>query len=176
MGPTIHSQKMLGAAGRAATGLVKQATKAGNVANVLPAASVAQRREFSVSSPLVPRLSAVSSMLLETQLMRGVQLKLTSVKLSTLKLPLSKTNLRSQEPGRSRDSSLNLSRSLRSSPATPANLSLFPRPSLGSRRSSLASTTICQRLLSTWLETLMKLSLRLTVWPLNEENRLMIRI
>merc|ERR1712096_556450 len=51
MGPTIHSQKMLGAAGRAATGLVKQATKAGNVANVLPAASVAQRREFSVSSP-----------------------------------------------------------------------------------------------------------------------------
>merc|ERR1712096_77096 len=51
MGPTIHSQKMLGAAGRAATGLVKQATKAGNVANILPAASVAQRREFSVSSP-----------------------------------------------------------------------------------------------------------------------------
>merc|ERR1712106_334016 len=46
-----HSQKMLGAAGRAATGLVKQASKAGNVANVLPAASVAQRREFSVSSP-----------------------------------------------------------------------------------------------------------------------------
>merc|ERR1712071_739157 len=35
---------------------------------------------------------------------------------------LRKTNLRSQEPGRSRDSSLNLSRSLRSSPATPAKL------------------------------------------------------
>merc|ERR1711892_184722 len=45
------SQKMLGAAGRAATGLVKQASKAGNVASVLPAASVFQRRDFSVSSP-----------------------------------------------------------------------------------------------------------------------------
>merc|ERR1712142_722464 len=51
-----HSQKMLGAAGRAATGLVKQATKAGNVANVLPAASVAQRRDFSVSSPAASAL------------------------------------------------------------------------------------------------------------------------
>merc|ERR1719175_561193 len=40
---------MLGAAGRAASGLVKQASKAGNVASVLPAASVAQRRDFSVS-------------------------------------------------------------------------------------------------------------------------------
>merc|ERR1712042_139405 len=49
-------QKMLGAAGRAATGLVKQATKAGNVANVLPAASVAQRRDFSVSSPAASAL------------------------------------------------------------------------------------------------------------------------
>jgi len=47
---------MLGAAGRAATGLVKQATKAGNVANVLPAASVAQRRDFSVSSPAASAL------------------------------------------------------------------------------------------------------------------------
>merc|ERR1711881_444772 len=46
-------QKMLGAAGRAATGLVKQATKA---ANVLPAASVAQRRDFSVSSPAASAL------------------------------------------------------------------------------------------------------------------------
>merc|ERR1712013_927278 len=51
-----HSQKMLGAAGRAATGLVKQATKAGNVANVLPAASVAQRRDFSVGSPAASAL------------------------------------------------------------------------------------------------------------------------
>merc|ERR1712042_388712 len=49
-------QKMVGAAGRAATGLVKQATKAGNVANVLPAASVAQRRDFSVSSPAASAL------------------------------------------------------------------------------------------------------------------------
>merc|ERR1712156_422172 len=43
--------KMLGAAGRAAGGLVKQAVKAGNVSNILPTASIAQRREFSVSSP-----------------------------------------------------------------------------------------------------------------------------
>merc|ERR1712114_141101 len=56
MGAQTHSQKMLGAAGRAATGLVKQATKAGNVANVPPAASVAQRRDFSVSSPAASAL------------------------------------------------------------------------------------------------------------------------
>merc|ERR1711963_1182054 len=43
--------KMLGAAGRAAGGLVKQAVKAGNVSQILPTASVAQRRELSVSSP-----------------------------------------------------------------------------------------------------------------------------
>merc|ERR1712045_473123 len=42
--------KMLGAAGRAAGGLVKQAVKAGNVSNILPTASIAQRREFSPSS------------------------------------------------------------------------------------------------------------------------------
>merc|ERR1711955_106455 len=44
-------EKMLGAAGRAAGGLVKQAVKAGNVSQILPTASVAQRRELSVSSP-----------------------------------------------------------------------------------------------------------------------------
>jgi len=43
--------KMLGAASRAAGGLVKQAVKAGNVSNILPTATIAQRREFSVSSP-----------------------------------------------------------------------------------------------------------------------------
>ena len=47
---------MLGAAGRAASGLVKQTSKAGNVASVLPAASVAQRRDFSVS----PSVSAAA--------------------------------------------------------------------------------------------------------------------
>merc|ERR1711910_209657 len=45
-----HSGKMLGAAGRAASGLVKQAAKAGNVSTILPASAVAQR-QFSVSSP-----------------------------------------------------------------------------------------------------------------------------
>merc|ERR1712012_580126 len=44
-------EKMLGAAGRAAGGLVKQAVKAGNVSQILPTASAAQRRELSVSSP-----------------------------------------------------------------------------------------------------------------------------
>merc|ERR1711874_572174 len=38
------------------TGLVKQASKAGNVSTVLPAASVAQRRDFSVSSPAASAL------------------------------------------------------------------------------------------------------------------------
>merc|ERR1712117_19654 len=42
--------KMLGAAGRAAGGLVKQAVKAGDVSQILPATSVSQRN-LSVSSP-----------------------------------------------------------------------------------------------------------------------------
>merc|ERR1712024_238583 len=54
--------KMLGAAGRAAGGLVKQAVKAGNVSNILPTASIAQRRDFSVSSPVsaLPKGKVVS--------------------------------------------------------------------------------------------------------------------
>merc|ERR1711976_23640 len=44
------SDKMLGAAGRAAGGLVKQAVKAGNVSQILPATSISQR-QLSVSSP-----------------------------------------------------------------------------------------------------------------------------
>merc|ERR1711899_486384 len=46
-----QSAKMLGAAGRAAGGLVKQAVKAGNVQQILPAASIGQRRDLSVSAP-----------------------------------------------------------------------------------------------------------------------------
>merc|ERR1712051_1162640 len=45
-----QSATMLGAAGRTAGGLVKQAVKAGNVQQILPTASVTQR-QFSVSSP-----------------------------------------------------------------------------------------------------------------------------
>merc|ERR1711884_739988 len=45
-----QSATMLGAAGRTAGGLVKQAVKAGNVSTILPASAVAQR-QFSVSSP-----------------------------------------------------------------------------------------------------------------------------
>merc|ERR1712105_209734 len=58
MGPV----KMLGAASRAAGGLVKQAVKAGNVSNILPTATIAQRRDFSVSSPVsaLPKGQVVS--------------------------------------------------------------------------------------------------------------------
>merc|ERR1712183_1061827 len=54
--------KMLGAASRAAGGLVKQAVKAGNVSNILPTATIAQRRDFSVSSPVsaLPKGKVVS--------------------------------------------------------------------------------------------------------------------
>merc|ERR1711974_396216 len=54
--------KMLGAAGRAAGGLVKQAVKAGNVSNILPTATIAQRRVFSVSTPVsaLPKGKVVS--------------------------------------------------------------------------------------------------------------------
>merc|ERR1711863_60207 len=45
-----QSATMLGSAGRSAGGLVKQAVKAGNVQQILPTASVAQR-QFSVSAP-----------------------------------------------------------------------------------------------------------------------------
>merc|ERR1712117_105270 len=47
--------KMLGAAGRAAGGLVKQAVKAGNVSQILPATSISQRN-LSVSSPAAAAL------------------------------------------------------------------------------------------------------------------------
>ena len=40
---------MLGAAGRAAGGLVKQAVKAGNVSNILPTASIARKYYFLAS-------------------------------------------------------------------------------------------------------------------------------
>merc|ERR1712095_67483 len=50
MGSLTQSATMLGAAGRTAGGLVKQAVKAGNVQQILPAASVSQRN-FSVSAP-----------------------------------------------------------------------------------------------------------------------------
>merc|ERR1712029_1028336 len=56
-----QSATMLGAAGRTAGGLVKQAVKAGNVQQILPAASVSQRN-FSVSAPAaaLPRGQVVS--------------------------------------------------------------------------------------------------------------------
>merc|ERR1711863_246675 len=41
--------KMLGAAGRAAGGLVKQAVKAGNVSNILPSSSTAQKRQYAAA-------------------------------------------------------------------------------------------------------------------------------
>merc|ERR1711862_666935 len=62
--------------------------------------------------------------------------------------------------------------SLKFSPAILANLSPSPRPSLDSRRSWLASTITCPRLLSTWSAMLTRLLPRQTVWQLKEENRL----
>merc|ERR1712079_148638 len=50
MGSLTQSATMLGAAGRSAGGLVKQAVKAGNVQQILPTASVSQRN-LSVSAP-----------------------------------------------------------------------------------------------------------------------------
>merc|ERR1711990_1390894 len=81
------------------------------------------------------------------------------------------TRSRWPEPGRLRDSSPSLSRSLRSSPTTPANLSLLTRPSLASRLSWLASTITFPRLPSTWLATLTRLPPRLSVWQQNVETR-----
>merc|ERR1711893_7880 len=52
------SDKMLGAAGRAAGGLVKQAVKAGNVSQILPATSISQRQlslSSTASAAIVPR-------------------------------------------------------------------------------------------------------------------------
>merc|ERR1712172_344532 len=62
MGSFTLPVKMLGAASRAAGGLVKQAVKAGNVSNILPTATIAQRRDFSVSSPVsaLPKGKVVS--------------------------------------------------------------------------------------------------------------------
>jgi len=54
---------MLGATGRAASGVFKQATKIGNVECIFPAASIAQRREFSLSttvSSALPKGQVVS--------------------------------------------------------------------------------------------------------------------
>merc|ERR1712227_1118977 len=51
MGVSVtQSVTMLGAAGRAAGGLVKQAVKAGNVSQILPASAVGQRN-LSVRAP-----------------------------------------------------------------------------------------------------------------------------
>merc|ERR1712209_62716 len=71
-----------------------------------------------------------------------------------------RTNSRSPEQERSKDSFLSLSRSLKCSPTTPASLSPLTRPSLDSRRFSLASTTTCPRSPSTWSATLTRSSPR----------------
>merc|ERR1712113_983663 len=72
---------------------------------------------------------------------------------------------------RSKDSFLSHSRSLRFSPATPVSSSPLQKPSPDSRKSLRANTITSLKLLSTWLATLTKLSLRLNVWQLNVENK-----
>merc|ERR1711872_52813 len=84
---------------------------------------------------------------------------------------LRKTNLRSREQERLKDSFLSHSRSLRFSPATPVSSSPLQKPSLDSRKSLRANTITSLKLLSTWLATLTKSSLRPNVWQLNVENK-----
>merc|ERR1719419_2229071 len=61
--------------------------------------------------------------------------------------------------------------SLRFSPATPVSSSPLQKPSLDSRKSLRANTITSLKLLSTWLATLTKSSLRPNVWQLNVENK-----
>merc|ERR1711971_599703 len=79
--------KMLGAAGRTAGGLVKQAVKAGNVSNILPTATIAQRREFSVSSPAsaLPKGQVVSVIgaVVDVQFKDGLPRSLTPLRWRT---------------------------------------------------------------------------------------------
>merc|ERR1711892_683787 len=120
---------------------------------------------LDTSTTTLPEVSRRSS--------RTTSLSRTSLLFLVWMSCLRKTSSRLPEPGRSRDSSPSPSRLLRSSPATPASSSPFPRPSLDSKRSWLASSTTCQRLLSTWLATLMRLLLRPTASQLRElpQNR-----
>merc|ERR1712112_482061 len=71
-----------------------------------------------------------------------------------------RTNSRSPEQERSKDSFLSLSRSLKCSPTTPASWFPLTRPSLDSKRFSLASTITCPRSPSTWSATLTRSSRR----------------
>merc|ERR1712025_945032 len=67
---------------------------------------------------------------------------------------------RSPEQERLKDSFLSLSRSLKCSPTTPASWSPLTRPSLDSKRFSLANTITCPRSPSTWSATLTRSSRR----------------
>merc|ERR1712098_43656 len=67
-----------------------------------------------------------------------------------------KTSSRSPEQERSKDSFHSLSRLLKCSPTTPANLFQLTRPSLDSRLSLPASTITCLRSPFTWSATLMR--------------------
>merc|ERR1712227_626034 len=84
MGSSSQLEKMLGAAGRAAGGLVKQAVKAGNVSQILPTASVAQRRDLSVSPPQPPLLFPRAKLSPSSEPLLTFNLKMDSQRFSTL--------------------------------------------------------------------------------------------
>merc|ERR1712018_1116746 len=79
---------------------------------------------------------------------------------------LRKTSSRSPELERSKDSFHSLSRLLRRSPTTLANLFQLTRPSLDSRPSLPANTITCPRSPSTWSATLMRSLPRPRGWQL----------
>merc|ERR1711872_380636 len=83
-----------------------------------------------------------------------------------------RTSSRSPEQERSKDSFHSLSRSLRCSPITLANLFPLTRPSLASRPSLPASTITCPRSPSTWSATSTRSLPRPRGWQLREETRL----
>merc|ERR1712142_1321216 len=83
-----------------------------------------------------------------------------------------RTSSRSPEQERSKDSFHSLSRLLRCSPTTLANLFQLTRPSLDSRPSLPANTITCLRSPSTWSATLMRSLPRPRGWQLREETRL----
>merc|ERR1712168_1228336 len=169
---------MLGAATRAASGLVRQSI-AGNVSKALPA--VANQRQFSVTpaveghkGQVVSVIGAVVDVQFDEGLpeilnARDVQKLLQDYKsASRISLPswvwtscLRRTRSRLRGRGRLRGSCPSPSRSPRSSPTTLASSSPLPRPSPDSRKSLAASTITCPRVPSTWLATSMRLWRRL---------------
>merc|ERR1719259_412371 len=116
-----------------------------------------------LSIPSTPHHVSWTPTLLEpstTALLVAFRRSFRTTSLSRISLPFwvwtscpKRTSLPSPGPGRSRGSSHNPSRSLRSSLVTLESSSPLNRPSRASRRFLPASTITCPRSLSTWSET-----------------------